>query len=199
MQIPWDDQAKLYGTHIKAFFFDGDAAKKETDLAKRVLPFFKTAKPKTLYTEADRKNFYHENLVAQPDVVFAHGNGIICTEYKSVGGKSHSRTDWQLAIRLKDMLQCMISGYAVAQNLKKPTACVLRYHNVCYLLSPEPGVIQAMLRLIPMAMVYHADDKRVAAAQLAQFSLDKIRSTYKGPADARMAAVKVAHDAMLRR
>ena len=55
------------------------------------------------------------------------------------------------------------------------------------------------LRLIPMAMVYHADDKRVAAAQLAQFSLDKIRSTYKGPADARMAAGKVAHDTMLRR
>ena len=100
---------------------------------------------------------------------------------------------------LKDMLQCMISGYAVAQNFKKPTACVLRYHNVCYLLSPEPGVITSMLSLIPMAMVYHADDKRVAAGQLAQFAHEKIRSTYPGPADARKAAGKVAHDTMLRR
>ena len=42
-------------------------------------------------------------------------------------------------------------------------------------------------------------DALFAAAQLAQFSQDKIRSTYKGPADARMAAGKVAHDTMLRR
>lgn len=199
MSISWHDQATLYGTQIKASFFDGDAVKDESDLAKRVLPFFTAARPKTMFTESDRQNFYCDKLVAQPDVVFEHGDGLISVEYKSVGSKAHDRTEWRQSIRLKDMLQCLIAGYAVAQTYKKPTACVLRYHNVCYLLSPEAGVIHSMLGLIPMAMNYHSEDRRISASQLAQFSMDKIRSSYRGPVDARSAAGKAAHESLLRR
>lgn len=199
MSLSWKDQATLYGTKVKASFFDGDAIKDEPDLAKRVLPFLSTARPKTMFTESDRQNFYCDKLVAQPDVVFEHGDGLISVEYKSVGGKTHAQEEWQQSIRLKDMLQCLIAGYAVAQTYKKPTACVLRYHNVCYLLTPEPGVIHLMLDLIPMAMHYHSEDRRISASQLAQFAMDKIRSSYRGTNDSRAAAGRAAHESLLRR
>lgn len=199
MSLSWHDQASFYGTTVKASFFDGDAAKNEPDLARRVLPFLRVARPKILFTESDRQNFYCDKLVAQPDVVFAHGNGLISVEYKSVGGKAHAREDWQQSIRLKDMLQCMIAGYAVAQIYRKTTACVLRYNNVCYFLAPEPGVIYSMLDLIPMAMNYYSDNRRVSSSQLAQFALEKIRSSYRGPNDARAAAGRTAHKFLLRR
>lgn len=199
MLMTWHDQETLYGIKVKASFFDGDSVKDEPDLAKRVLPFFTTARPKTMFTESDRQNFYCDRLVAQPDVVFEHGDGLISVEYKSVGGKAHDRTDWRQSIRLKDMLQCLIAGYSVAQTYKRPTACVLRYHNVCYLLSPEANVIHSMLNLIPMAMDYHSESRRISASQLAQFSMEKIRNSYRGPNDDRAAAGREAHKSMLRR
>lgn len=199
MSIVWHDQESLYGTRVKALFFDGDVVNNEPDLAIRVLPFFATARPKALFTESDRKNFYFDKLVAQPDVVFEHGDGLISVEYKSISGKSHDRASWRQSIRLKDMLQCLIAGFVVAQNYKKSTACILRYPNVCYLLSPEPAVIHSMLELVPLAMAYEADKKRVSASELAEFSQKKIRSTYRGADDARSAAGRVAHETMLRR
>ncbi|MQY51302.1 hypothetical protein [Rhodocyclus gracilis] len=199
MLINWHDQTTLYGIEVKAYFFDGDAVKDESVLAKRALPFLAAARPKTLFTESDRQNFYCDKIVAQPDAVFEHGDGLISVEYKSVGGKSHNRADWRQSIRLKDMLQCLIAGYAVAQTYKKPTACVLRYHNVCHLLYPEAEVIHTVLGLIPMAMNYHSEERRISASQLAQFSIDKIRSSYSPPDDDRSAAGKAAHESLLRR
>lgn len=195
----WHDQGLLYGVAVKSFFFDAEAARQEQDLPKRTLPFLGNAPVNTVFAEEDKHNFYYGELVAQPDGVFEHGQGLIALEYKSVGLQPHSREQWPREIRLKDMLQCLIAGYAVAQSCRKLTACVLRYHNVCYLLVPDADVIGTMLRLIPMAKEYHREDRRVSATQLAQFSVERIRRTYPGPEDGRSEQGRVAHADLLKR
>lgn len=194
----WQDEAQLYGITVKPYFFDAQHAM-EMALAPRVLPFLEKVPPKTMFTEEDRQNFIHGQLIAQPDAVFEHGNGLICAEYKSVGGQSHSLEKWRREIRLKDMLQCLIAGYAVAQSYKRPTACVLRYHNVCYLLVPDPGVIGVMLDLIPLAKQYFSEPRRISASQIAQFSVERVRAAYPGPKDPRSDQGRFAHESMLKR
>jgi hypothetical protein len=117
--INWHDQGLIYGINVKSFFFDADAAQKEQSLPQRILPFLDGTSINTLFTEQDKKNFFHGELVAQPDAVFEHGNGLISVEFKSVSGRLHNPENWSQQIRLKDMLQCVIAGYAVAQNYKK--------------------------------------------------------------------------------
>lgn len=199
MSLRWDDHATLYGTRIKVSFFDGEASEREAGLAARVLPFLRGTRPTVMFTERDRRNFYCDRLSAQPDVVLAHGSGLIAVEYKSFGRRNHSRGSWQKEIRLKDMLQCMIGGYAVAQTYKKTTACVLRYHNVCYLLSPAAEMMHSVLDLAPLALQYHEERERVSASQLAEFAMDKIRRNYPIENTARAEAGRLAHESLLRR
>lgn len=199
MLLRWDDQTTLYGTRIKAVFFDGDVAYDQPDAAGRILPFLRQRKPDVLFVEDDRKNFYCDQLSTQPDAVFAHGEGLIAVEYKYKNKRPTRRNDWQDQIRLADMLQCMICGYAVAQNFKKTTACVLRYHNVCFLLTPNAAMMHSVLDLIPMAMQYYGEDRRVSASQLAKFALAKVENTYPRSENARSEAGRIAHENLLRR
>jgi hypothetical protein len=195
----WHDQSLIYGVRTKAYFFDGNAIQQEPDLPTRALPLLRNVRLKTLFTEKDRKNFFHGEIAAQPDAVFEYGAGLISVEYKYAGGKPHHRDAWQRQIRLKDMLQCVIAGYAVAQNYKRVTACVLRYHNVCYLLTPEAAVFRSIFELIPLAKQYFEQSNHVAASKLAQFSTQRIQDRFQGPEDARSEEGRVAHDRMLKR
>lgn len=200
-ELHWHDTATIHGIQVKAFFFDGKSAQEETDILRRALPMLVDApvKPALVATESDRKNFYFENLVAQPDVVFSHGSGLICVEYKFVGYRDHSRQRWKREIRLVDMLQNIVASFAVAQSQKKVTACVLRYHNVAYLLTPAQELVEELRRLAPLGMTYIGDNRRIAARQLADFACSRIEKLYPGEESARAAEGKVAHDALLRR
>lgn len=197
----WSDPQVLHGITVRPHFFDAGAMQRHPDLVTRALPFFAESKtkPVALHTESDRKNFVVGQLIAQPDVVFAHGSGYISEEYKSVGFRNHDSRKWGEAIRLKDMLQCLLAGYAVAQNRQRPTACVLRYHNVCYLLTPRDEVVIALLDLIPMAMLYYQESRRVSASQLAQFGVEKIQKQFPRPQTERSRKGIEAHEMMLRR
>src|ERR1019366_6750636 len=174
----WHDQAVLYGVQVKAFFFDADAAQIEQNLARRNLPFLGLAPLKTMFTEPDRQDFYYGQLVARPDAVFEHGNGLIVVDIRHAGCQPHTREQWQREIKLKDILQCLIAGYTVAQNYQKLTGCVLRYPNVCYLPTPDAGMIGTMLDLIPLAKQYYKVDRRISAAQIALFAVDRVRGDY---------------------
>ena len=196
----WQTQAGLYGITVKVHFFDPGSADDEKVAAYRVLPFLRAGAPaKLMFAEADRKNFATGDLIAQPDAVFEHRNGLISVEYKSVGRRPHQPDTWHREIRLKDMLQCLLGGYAVAQSYRRVTACVLRYHNVCYLLSPDPGIVLLMLDLIPMAKSYYGEDRRISASQLAEFSIARIQKIHPEPEDGRSAAGRAAHESMFRR
>lgn len=172
----------VYGIRAKPYFFDGDAFAAEPDPAKRILPFFLSASPRLLFSDGDKKNFRHGNIVAQPDAVFEHANGLISVEYKSIGGKIHAPCDWRRNIRIKDMLQCLIAGYVVAQHYKKITDCVLRYNNVCYLLAPGFDILEIVLGLAPMAISYYSERSCISSSRLAQFSAEKIRLIHKDSA-----------------
>lgn len=200
-QLNWHDQATIHGIQVKAYFFDGEAAEAETVNVRRVLPMFADSPvmPTLVYTEADKKNIRFENLIAQADTLYTHGSGLICLEYKSNSRRKHSPERWQHEIRLKDMLQNIVASYVAAQHFKKVTACLLRYHNVAYLLTPPPELILEMRRLAPLGMQYYKDLNRVAAAELAQFMVPSIERLYPGPERDGSAAGKVAHDSMLRR
>lgn len=199
MNLRWDDDATLYGTRIRPSFFDGEIAKAELDAAKRILPFLRATAPIMMFTETDRQNFYCDQLSTQPDAVFAHGSGLIAVEYKHKSERKFFRNSWQDQIRLGDMLQCVICGYAVAQNYKKTTACVLRYHNVCFLLTPSTAVMHAVLDLIPLALQYYGESRRVSASQLAKFAIPKVESMYPQEDKARSEAGRLAHETVLRR
>lgn len=200
-QINWHDQDTIHGIQVKAFFFDSDAADAETENIRRVLPMLADApvKPVLIHTEGDRENLYFENLVAQADSIYTHGSGLICLEFKSNSQRKHSRQRWRHEIRLKDMLQNIVASYVAAQHFKKITACLLRYHNVAYLLTPPPELILEVRRLAPLGMQYYKDRNRVAASELASFLVPSIERMYPGPARDGSAAGKVAHDALLRR
>lgn len=199
--LQWHDQDVIHGIQVKAFFFDGDAAEKEQVYVRRVLPMLADApvKPVLLSTEEDRKNLFFGQLVAQADSVLEHGNGLICLEYKSGGGRDHARQNWRFKIKLVAMLQAIIASYVVAQTHRKVTACVLRYHNVAYLLTPSEGLINLLVSLAPQAMVYFQDRRCVAAAQLASFAQERVKKDYPMAETAAQAAGRVAHDTMLKR
>jgi hypothetical protein len=199
--LQWHDQDVINGIQVKAFFFDGDAAAAEPSYVRRVLPMLANApvKPVLLTTEGDRKNLFFEQLVAQADSVVEHGNGLICLEYKSGGGRDHARQNWRLKIKLVAMLQAIIASYVVAQTHRKVTACVLRYHNVAYLLTPSEALINLLVSLVPQAMVYYQDRRCVAAAQLASFALERVKKEFPRAETAAQAAGRAAHEAMLKR
>ena len=199
--IAWHDEATIHGIQVKAFFFDGKSAQEETDIIRRSVPMLSDApvKPVLVATESDKRNFRFENLIAQPDVVFEHGSGLICVEYKFVGYRNHSKQRWKREIRLVDMLQNIVASYVVAHDLGKVTACVLRYHNVAYLLTPPAALVQELRRLAPLGMTYIGDPKRIAARQLADFADTRIEKLYPAQESARAAEGKVAHDKLLRR
>lgn len=199
--IAWNDEAIIHGISVKAFFFDGQSAQNETDIVRRALPMLANAPvpPILVATEADRKNFRFQNLIAQPDVVFKHGSGLICVEYKFVNYKDHSPETWTRDVRLVDMLQNIIASFVVARSLRKTTACILRYHNAAYMLTPPEAMIQELRKLAPLGMKYVGDRRRIAARQLAEFAKTRIESMYPAPESARAAAGRKAHDTLLRR
>lgn len=197
----WDDQATVMGIAVKAVFFQPADAEAQTDAVKRVLPFLATSTvTRLLTTESDRRNVRHGLLIAQPDAILSHGQGLITLEYKSVNRRSHTRQGWKREIRPKDMLQAIAGAYAVAQSEHKVTACVLRYHNVAYLLSPCQEVVQTMVDLLPAAKDYYQEDRLVSASQIAEFALNRLHRRFWVPSQdekARSDAGRVAHDQML--
>jgi hypothetical protein len=195
----WHDQEVLHGITTRAHFFDSRQIQQETALSIRALPFLLEMPLKTLCTEQDRKNFFAGEIAAQPDAVFEHATGLISLEYKYAGYQQHHQEQWRRQIRLKDMLQCLLAGYAVAQNYKKITACVLRYHNVCYLLTPSAAVIHTVFDLIPLAKQYFSQKRYVAASKLAQFASQKVQDTFPRPEDERSKEGRAAHESLLRR
>lgn len=199
MDVYWSDQAVINGIRAKAFFFDAEKAKNEANPVRRVLPFFQIANPVFLVTESDRMNFQTGRLVAQPDAVFKHGTGYISVEYKTYSGRQFRQESWHKIIRLKDMLQCILGGYAIAQHTQKTTACILRYDNCCFLLHPSPEVVDQMIRLIPDAMRYYDEPRNIASSLLAQFSVDRIKRVFGNEASMQNQAGQAAHEELLRR
>ena len=176
--LAWNDQDEVYGFKVKSFFFDGAAAEQEDDYIKRNLPIFKVARPKVIATETDRRNFRIGNVVAQPDGVLEHGNGLLSLEFKPQGKKEHGPKRWQQQIPLTGMLQCMVAAIAVASETGKPTLPLLRCYNALYMLSPSPAVVSKVLKLFELAPMYWDDESSVASSRIAKLCEPWVRETF---------------------
>ncbi len=79
------------------------------------------------------------------------------------------------------------------------TACVLRYHNVAYLLTPSEDVIKILVGLVPLATKYYDEKRRIAARQQAKFALERVQTKFPRAETERSIEGRVAHDTVLRR
>lgn len=177
-RLAWHDTRQAFGFTVSAFFFDGDAAEREPDFVRRMLPVFRTAKPRLLVTEGDRRNYRASTVVAQPDAVLAHGQGLISLEYKPQDKKYHRRDRWNEDIPVRGMLQCLIAAIAVSAETNKPTLPLLRCHNVIYLLNPYPAVLEKVVKLIWQAPTYWDDRADVSSSRVAKYCEPWVRETF---------------------
>lgn len=202
MDLDWTDRKTVYGCDISAFFFEPDLVDREDDFALRTLPVFKRARPQVLFSEQDRKNFVVDPLIAQPDAVLRHGQGLICLEFKSQSQRSHRQDRWHRDIPCAAVLQTVAGSVAVASVSGKPVASVLRCHNVLYLLRPQAELVERMLKDAAAARAYWQEQRYVSASQLAAFCEPWVKSRFSQKDDAQLAsseAGRARHEEMLRR
>lgn len=197
MTLRWADEAELHGIEVRAAFFDGDEADRQTNTVKRILPFLSGNRVRLLFSETDRRNLMLGALIVQPDAVLGLGDGLVNVEYKSRSKRSIDANQWRLEVRLEHMLQCALCGLVLAQTQRRTVANILRYHNAAFFLQPRREVMEIAWSLIGMACAYHGD-VRVGAQQLARFASERVRKAFAGPTDPRSSAGRMAHETMFR-
>ena len=202
MDLDWTDRRSVHGCDVSARFFDPETVDREDDFARRLLPVFKRARPEVLYSEQDRKNFFADPLVAQPDAVLQHGQGLLCLEFKSQSRRPHRQDQWHRDIPCSAVLQALAGSVAVASVSGKPVASLLRCHNVLYFLRPQPELVDRMLQDAPAARDYWREKQYVSASQLAAFCEPWVKTRFAQRDDGQIAsseAGRTRHDEMLRR
>lgn len=195
----WTHTDKLYGCTIQAAFFDNKVSDKETDFVKRVLPI--VSNPQTinvLYSENDRKNFYHEHIVAQPDAVLSQDKHMISLEYKTMSGREHDPAKWQHTIRLKDILQTVINSLQVSFETKKVTIPLLRYANVIYFIQPSEEICDLIMNKAQEGKSYFEENKWVSSSQLSEYLEPFVKRKYPLNHSGSEQGVKM-HEQMLRK
>lgn len=197
--LEWHDEQLVYGIRIRAYFFDYEVVNKLTDFVNRQLPNFKRARPTLIFTENDRKNFVFGELIGQPDAVLTHGEGLISLEYKYKSGRLYDKERWTRQIDLSSVLQSIAGAMVVAGETGKPTAAMLRYHNVFYLLDPDQRVIDFLGAQVSAAKEYWTESRKVSISQLAGYCEARIKKEFGVVNEASSAAGIKAHEEMLRR
>jgi hypothetical protein len=202
MELTWTDRRAVHGCDISARFFYPDEVDRETDFTRRMLPVFKAARPALLYSEQDHKNFVAHPLIAQPDAVLRHGQGLLSLEYKSQSRRSHRPEQWQRDIPCSGVLQTLAAAMAVAMESGKTVAPLLRCHNVIYFLRPHPELVTRLMTGATEAKAYWGEDRYVSASQLAAYCEPWVRARFGQKDEAQVAsseAGRLRHDEMLRR
>jgi hypothetical protein len=201
-ELPWHDTRAVFGFSVSGYFFDPHVADVQPDFARRMLPVFQRGRPETWITDSDERDFRAGALIARPDAVLRHGTGLLCLEYKTQSGRSHTPERWHREIPTTGMLQCLATSIAVATETQRAVAPVLRCHNAVYLLRPRPEVLSFLLQSAERAAAYwNPRDRLVAAAKLARYCDPWLRETYAfNDAEDRAAseAGRRRHGAMLR-
>ena len=180
--LHWHDQAELLGVRIRAFFFDPQAVNAQADFVARQLPNLPNlhATPATatrlLVPEGQRASYRVPGLLAQPDAVLVHGNGLLCLTYKGGDGRLHAPDTWQRQWRADVMLQCLAAGMAVAGQRQQITAVLWRGANLLCQFDPSPAVLECLATHIGAARHFWNEPQQVSPAQLARFCEPRLRA-----------------------
>ena len=174
--LPWHEQADLLGVRIRAFFFDPAEVEARTDFVGRQLPILQGAAAQLLAPEGRRDSYLVAGLLAQPDAVLSHGNGLLCLSYKSCDSRLHAPGQWQRGWRVDVMLQCIAASMAVAGQSQLPTAALWRGVNLLCQFDPSPPVLECLATHIGAARHYWREPAQVSPAQLASFCEPRLRA-----------------------
>ena len=174
--LPWHDEADLLGVRVRVFFFDPAEADAHGDFVGRQLPILRGSGARLLAPEGQRSSYQAGGLLAQPDAVLAHGEGLLCLAYKGGDGRLLAPAQWRAQWRVDVMLQCIASAMAVAGQCQQPTAALWRGTNLLCQFDPGVAVLECLATHIGAARHYWRELQSVSPAQLAAYCEPRLRA-----------------------
>jgi len=174
--LPWHDEADLLGVRVRVHFFDPAAADAETDFVARQLPILRGCGARLLAPEGQRQPWRAGDLLALPDAVLAHGDGLLCLSYRGGDGRLHQPAQWRGQWRVDVMLQCIATAMAVAGQAQKPTAALWRGTNLLCQFDPGVAVLECLATHVSAARHYWREAQTISPAQLAAFCEPRLRA-----------------------
>ncbi len=174
--LPWHDEAEVLGVRVRVFFFDPADADAGPDFVARQLPILRGSGATLLAPEGQRQSYRAGGLLAQPDAVLAHGDGLLCLSYKGGDGRLHQPAQWRAQWRVDVMLQSIASAMAVAGQCQQPTAALWRGANLLCQFDPGVAVLECLATHISAARHYWREAQAVSPAQLAAFCEPRLRA-----------------------
>jgi hypothetical protein len=174
--LPWHDEADVLGVRVRVFFFDPAEADARKDFVARQLPILRGGHTRLLTPDGLRQTYCAGSLLAQPDAVLEHGDGLLCLSYKGSDGRLHAPAHWRAQWRVDVMLQCIASAMAVAGQCQQPTVALWRGTNVLCQFDPGVAVLECLATHIGAARHYWRELQSVSPAQLAAFCEPRLRA-----------------------
>ncbi|MDT7834922.1 hypothetical protein [Aquabacterium sp. OR-4] len=187
--LPWHDEAELLGVQVRVHFFDPAEVDARSDAVARLLPVLvadgrPALAPLPLVAPGQRPTCRAGGLVAQPDALWRHGDGLLCLTHHAAdrsgdGGNDARRLDpvhWRSQLRMDLLLQAVATAMAVAGQHQLPTLALWRGSNVLAQFDPGSAVLECMASLVGAARLYWNAPGGVTPAQLASFCEPRLRA-----------------------
>ena len=174
--LSWHQEAELLGVRVRAYFFEPAEIEGRPDFVGRQAPILHGMGARLLAPEGQRETYRAGALVAQPDAVLAHGDGLLCLSYRGGDGRLHQPDSWRRQWRADVMLQCIANAMAVAGQRQQPTAALWRGANLLCQFDPGPLVLDCLATHISAARHYWNEPLQVNPAQLASFCEPRLRA-----------------------
>lgn len=186
--LPWHDEGELLGVQVRAFFFDPAEVDACTDPVARLLPVLMAGgrparAPTPLFMAGQRPSCRAGGLVAQPDGLWRHGEGLLCLMHKADravaaanDARRHDVMNWRRQLRADTLLQAIATAMAAAGEYQLPTLALWRGTNVLYQFDPGSAALECLASLVGAAALYWNAQDGVTPAQLASFCEPRLRA-----------------------
>lgn len=174
--LRWDDEQDLMGARVRVHFFDADRANAAADWIDRLLPLLVPNRPTSLHAQGERGEYVLASLVAHPDAVFEHGNGLLCVMDRSADQRHHDIDHWPRQLRGDALVQSLVAAMAVAGQSQRPTAAMLRCHNAPYQFDPSSQALECLVSSLGPALAYCGGQAPLSVQQLAAYCEPRLRA-----------------------
>jgi hypothetical protein len=174
--LRWDDEQDVLGVRVRVHFFDPAQAEAAPDWVDRLLPLLVPHRPTALHAPGERGQYTLAGLVAHPDGVFEHGNGLLCLLDRSADRRPHDPDQWASQLRGDALVQALVAAMAVAGHAQRPTVALLRCHNAVYQLDPTPAALECVATSLAPAREYNGGAATISVQQLAAYCEPRLRA-----------------------
>lgn len=175
-RLNWHQEAELLGVRVRVFFFDPAEIDARVDFVDRQAPILQGLGARLLAPEGQSETYRAGALMAQPDAVLAHGDGLLCLSWRGGEGRLYQPDTWRRQWPAQAMLQCIASAMAVAGHRQQPTAALWRGANLLCQFDPGPLVMDCLATHIGAARQHCKEPLQVNPAQLASFCEPRLRA-----------------------